>query len=99
LYGTKVFPIKLVLKKFLPFFENTNNKVRVAAFDLACELYRWLGDPMKGRVDTLRDAQARHDRIIFIYALLLLEEGSRKKIQQYFSRSIAKTHSILAIND
>jgi len=45
-FGVRVFPVKPVLKVFLPWFENTNKAIRDEAQNLTVELYRWLGEPV-----------------------------------------------------
>jgi cytoskeleton-associated protein 5 len=59
-FGVRAFPVKPVLKVFLPWFENTNKLIRDEAQNLTVELYRWLGEPvMKKQTEKLRPAQLK----------------------------------------
>jgi hypothetical protein len=57
LFGAKAIPIKPIMAAFISFFENADKGARTEAFNLAVELYRWLGVAIKSQVDTLRAAQ------------------------------------------
>ncbi len=51
----------------IEFFDHADKTVRAEAFNLAVELYRWLGAAIKPQIDNLRPAQVRETNNILWY--------------------------------
>jgi cytoskeleton-associated protein 5 len=58
-FGSKVVPLKPILKEVAKMFEDSNAKVREEAQKLVIEMYRWAGAALKPTIDTLRPAQVK----------------------------------------